>query len=152
MLSTKVMYAIGKDIQELIRSVMKSNEGINKKVGINTLVDSDIYNELYVHATNDGDLVFDFILNDYLIYIESGRRKGARIPPVEPIERWYRKKFGETPDNNTLWAIRKAISRDGIKARPFMAKVMDACDALYKSRWADDIFDEIIKQLNKFFS
>ena len=150
MLSTRVMYAIGKDIAKIVRMVMESNVGINSKVGVNTLSNSQIYNELSVIATNDGDLVFDLMLNDYLVYIESGRRKGARIPPVEPIERWCRQN-GIPTDNNTLWAIRKAISRDGIKARPFMSYVFEEIDREWGS-WADEIFNTIISEIDKFFN
>ena len=150
MLGTKVMYAIGKDIAKIVRTVMESNVGINSKVGVNTLSNSNLYNDLSVIATNDGDLVFDLMLNDYLTFIESGRRKGAKMPPVEPIIRWCRQK-GIPTDNSTVYLIRTAISRDGIKARPFMVHVFEEIDREWDS-WADEIFNLIMDEIDKFFN
>ena len=150
MLGTKVMYAIGKDIAKIVRTVMESNVGINPKVGVNTLSNSNLYNDLSVIATNDGDLVFDLMLNDYLTFIESGRRKGAKMPPVEPIIRWCRQK-GISTDNSTVYLIRRAISRDGIKARPFMVHVFEEIDREWDS-WADEIFKLIMEEIDKFFN
>ena len=148
---TRVMYAFGKDIAALVRMVMDSNVGVNQKVGRNTLSDSDIYRTLSVRATNDGDLVMDIVLNDYIQYIESGRRKGAKFPPVEPIVRWCKEK-GIPSDNSTIFLIRRAIARDGIAPRPFMAKVFDELDRAWDNEWSDRLFDIIMETINKFFN
>ena len=148
---TRIMQEFGNDIAKLVRMVMESNVGINGKVGKNTLKDSDIYRELSVYATSDGDLVMDIMLNDYIQYIENGRRKGAKMPPVEPIVRWCREK-GIPTDNSTIFLIRRAISRDGIEPRPIMAKVFEEMDNKWDNGWADRLFDVIMEQLNKFFS
>lgn len=140
-----------KDIMMLVRAVMESEALINVKVGRNTIIGSDIYNNLLVKATNDGDLVFDILLNDYLTYIESGRRKGAKFPPVEPIVKWARK-HGIPTDNSTIFLIRRAISRDGIAPRPFMDKVFADIDYAWDKDWADELFDEIMKLINDFFN
>lgn len=148
---TRVMYAFGKDIAALVRMVMDSNVGVNQKVGRNTLSDSDIYRTLSVRATNDGDLVMDIVLNDYIQYIESGRRKGAKFPPVEPIVRWCKEK-GIPSDNSTIFLIRRAIARDGIAPRPIMAKVFDELDRAWDNEWSDKLFDIIMETINKFFN
>lgn len=135
---SKIVMEFSKDIMDIVRVVMESN------------IDSDSYKNLQVIAKNDGDLVFDIILNDYLEFIESGRRKGADMPPVEPIIRWARSK-GIPTDNSTIFLIRRAISRDGIAPRPFMATVMEQID-LDMPNWYDKIFDEITKLINDFFN
>lgn len=145
------MYEFGKDIAKIVRMVMESNVGINSKTGGNTLSNSDIYKQLSVISTSDGDLVFDIMLNDYITYIESGRRKGAKMPPVEPIVRWARK-HGIPTDNSTIYLIRRAISRDGIQARPIMAKVFEELDRAWEGEWSDRLFKIIIEQLDKFFN
>ena len=139
-----------KDLMQLVRMVMESNVGINVKTGSNTLINSQIYNTLSVKATNNGDLIFDIILNDYLVYIENGRRKGAKMPPVEPIVRWAKSK-GIPTDNSTIYLIRRAIARDGIKARPFMAHVMEEMDREWNGL-ADEIFNVIMEETDKFFN
>ena len=135
---SKIVMEFSKDIMDIVRAVMESNIG------------SDSYKNLKVIAKNDGDLVFDIILNDYLEFIESGRRKGADMPPVEPIIEWA-KKHGIPTDNSTIFLIRRAISRDGIAPRPFMATVMEQID-LNMPNWYDKIFDEITKLINDFFN
>ena len=147
---SKLVMEFSKDIMDLVRVVMESNLLDNRKVGRNTIIGSDIYKTLQVKPTNDGDLIFDIILNDYLTFIESGRRKGAKFPPVEPIVRWARSR-GIPTDNSTIYLIRRAISRDGIAPRPFMATVMEQID-LNMENWYDKLFEEIIKLINEFFN
>lgn len=141
----KIVMEFTKDIMKLVQAVMDGQEFSNDKIG------SDIYKNLQVNATNDGDLVFDIILNDYLKFIESGRRKGADMPPVEPIIKWA-KKHGIPTDNGTIYLIRRAISRDGIAPRPFMDKVFADIDDVWDKNWADELFDEIMRMINDFFN
>ena len=147
----KIVMEFSKDLMTIVRMVMSSNQGINQKVGRNTLVDSKLYNTLSVRATNDGDLIFDIILNDYLRYIESGRRAGAKFPPVEPIVRWCKSK-GISIDNSTIFLIRRAISRDGIRPRPIMQYVFDEIDREWNDGLADEIFNKIMEEIDKFFN
>ena len=147
----KIVMEFSKDLMQLVRMVMESNVGINHKTGSNTLINSNIYKTLQVHATNNGDLIFDIILNDYLTYIESGRRKGAKMPPVEPIVRWARSK-GIPTDNSTIYLIRRAISRDGIRPRPIMQYVFEGVEDEWNDRLADELFNKIIEEISKFFN
>lgn len=141
----KIVMEFTKDIMQLVNAVMEGQDLASNKVS------SDIYKNLQVKATNDGDLVFDIILNDYLKFIESGRRKGAKMPPVEPIINWA-KKHGIPTDNGTIYLIRRAISRDGIAPRPFMDKVFADIDYVWDKDWADELFDEIMRMINDFFN
>ena len=148
---SKIVMEFSKDLMTLVRMVMESNVGINQKVGRNTLTSSEIYKTLSVKATNDGDLVFDIILNDYLTFIESGRRKGAKFPPVEPIVRWAKSR-GIPTDNSTIYLIRRAISRDGIKPRPIMQYVLEEVDKEWNDGLADKLFEKIIEVIDNFFN
>jgi hypothetical protein len=147
---SKIVVEFSKDLMELVRMVMESNVGINTKVGENTLVGSDIYKTLSVKATNDGDLIFDIVLNDYIQFIESGRRKGAKFPPIEPIVRWAKKK-GIPTDNSTIFLIRRAISREGIRPRPIMAYVFEEVDREWDTNLSDKLFDKIMEEIDNFF-
>lgn len=147
----KVIKAIANDILSIARMILESNNLINEKVGRNTIApDSELYKTLQVKATNDGDIVFDLMLNDYLVFIESGRRAGAKFPPVEPIVKWARKR-GIPTDNSTIYLIRRAISRDGIRPRPFMSYIFEELDERWDDNWADSIFDKIMEQIDNFF-
>ena len=141
----KIVMEFTKDIMQLVHAAMDGQDLASNKSG------SGIYKNLQVKATNDGDLVFDIILNDYLTFIESGRRKGADMPPVKPIVEWA-KKHGIPTDNGTIYLIRRAISRDGIAPRPFMDKVFADIDYVWDKDWADELFDEIMRMINDFFN
>ena len=141
----KIVTEFTKDIMQLVHAVMDGQDLDSNKSS------SGIYKNLQVKATNDGDLVFDIILNDYLTFIESGRRKGADMPPVKPIIEWA-KKHGIPTDNGTIYLIRRAISRDGIAPRPFMDKVFEDIDNVWDKNWADELFDEIMRMINDFFN
>ncbi len=147
----KIVMEFSKDLMQLVRMVMESNVGINQKVGRNTLTSSQIYKTLSVKATNDGDLIFDIVLNDYITFIESGRRKGAKFPPVEPIVRWARSR-GIPTDNSTIFLIRRAISRDGIKPRPIMQYVFEEVDREWDEQLADELFNKIMEMIDNFFN
>ena len=146
-----IIMEFSKDLMTLVRMVMDSNIGINSKTGSNTLTNSDIYRTLSVRATNDGDLIFDIILNDYLVYIENGRRKGAKFPPIAPIVEWCKRK-GIPTDNSTVFLIRRAISRDGIRPRPFLAKVFEEVDREWNDNIADNLFNKIMEEIDKWFN
>ena len=100
----------------------------------------------------DGDLVFDLMLNDYLVYIEGGRRIGAKFPPIKPIVEWAKRR-GIPTDNSTIFLIRRAISRDGIRPRPFMEFIFEEMDEFWNSgEWSDKIFDKIMEKIDNFFN
>ena len=146
----EVAGVIAKDVVSLIRQVMEGETGINRKVGINTLKDSELFKS--VRASASGDIVIDLLLNDYIIYVESGRRKGAKMPPPDAIASWCKRK-GLPSDNNTVWAICKAISRDGIAPRPVIATAFDLMDSdEWSGRWLDMVFEEITKVLDNYFN
>lgn len=139
------------DIMSIIQYVMDSEAGINNKAGHNTLKDSRIYRDLQVKARDNGDVLMDIILNDYIIYIESGRRPNSKFPPVEPIVEWCRRK-GLPTDNGTVFLIRRAIARDGIRPRPILDKVFEYIDQHWDRRWADKLFNAITEELDRYFN
>lgn len=146
--------ALAKEFEDMVRYVMDSEAGINHKVGFNTLSNSNIYRDLMSSGMLSPDgLIVNVFLNDYIYYIENGRRKGAKMPPVEPIVRWARSR-GISTDNSTIFLIRRAISRDGIKGRPIMERVLELMDEnmVNDGGWLDRIFEQIIKNVDEFFN
>jgi hypothetical protein len=51
--------------------------------------------------------------------IENGRRKGARMPPTQPIALWAVRKLGLSTGEaqRVAWVIARGISRKGITAK-----------------------------------
>ena len=145
-----VLQAMAEDFVRYIRTVMDSDAGINRKVGMNTLSTSRIYDQLQSKVEQGGSAVVSMLLNDYVVYIENGRRPGGKFPPVKPILDWCKRK-GLPTDNSTVFLIRRAIARDGISPRPIMGKVFDMIDETMPDR-LDELFEAITKLLDEFFN
>lgn len=64
----------------------------------------------------------------YATFVENGRKKGAPMPPSEPIEKWMKAKGIPI---EALWPIRKKIKENGIVAKPFFHYFTDKIDKLY---------------------
>ena len=146
--------AFAEDVMNITADIMASNIMVNKK-GINTIApDSKIFKEMYAKAS--GNIVIELLLNDYVQYIESGRRKSTKAkkvapPPIEAIRKWAKNKLGKE-DNLTIYKIRSAIVRDGIKPRPFMYKVLETIDKKWDGEWSSELFQELTKIIDEFFN
>lgn len=148
----KIVKELAKSFLEAFRTILSTNVGMNPKSGTNTLKDSNLSRNVKTATLeNETDIIAELLVNDYIQYIESGRRKGAKFPPVAPIVKWCRKN-GIPTDNSTVFLIRRAISRDGIAARPIMTHVYTIMDNEMEQQYYDKIFDSIIVELNKFFN
>ena len=97
----------------------------NKKVATGALLNSIRYK-----VTNRGTIVFNY--NETGKYVESGRRRGARFPPINSIKKWItakgikgRSKDGRFISNNSLaFLIARGISENGIKPLKFMSEAI----------------------------
>lgn len=158
---SRVAKIIENDIISIVREIMSSDAMKNHK-GKNTIApDSDLFKEIKTKVRNDGDIVFDLMLNAYIKYVEDGRRpygkilKGEKLrkkfPPIQPIIQWAQKK-GIPTDNNTIYAIRYYITSEGIKPRPIMAKVFERMDKVWENEWSDRIYNEIISEIENWFN
>lgn len=143
---------IADEVVAIVRAVLDSPAGINVKVNRNTLGKdkSRLYDDVVANLLASEDIVVSLLVNDYIKFIESGRRAGAKLPPFQPIYEWCKRK-GLPSDNSTVWAICKAISRDGIAPRPIMSNVLSIIDNRWDNEWSDSIFEEITKELDKIF-
>lgn len=141
---------IAEEARAMVLAVLSSEKGINRKVGVNTLVDSNLYNELGCD-TDDFEVV-SLLVNDYIQYIESGRKPGS-YPPPNVIAEWCQSK-GIPSDNGTVYLICRSIYENGIPARP----IFDGADGVWElvdrhwEEWADMVFNTLTEQLDEFFN
>lgn len=141
---------IAEEVKAIMMAVLASEKGVNKKVGVNTLIDSNLFNELGV-ATEDFEVV-SLLVNDYIQYIESGRNPGT-YPPPNVIAEWCQRK-GLPSDNSTVYLICRSIYENGIPARP----IFDGTDGVWEKidaaweEWADMVFATLTEQLDEFFN
>lgn len=147
---TSLAKAFAEDVMTITADIMASSMLVNDKVGRNTIApDSNIFKEMYAKAS--GNIVIQLLLNDYVQYIESGRKAGSKFPPIQPIVQWAKKR-GIPTDNSTIFLIRRAIAEDGIRPRPFMYKVLETIDKKWEGEWSSELFNELTKIIDEFFN
>lgn len=147
---TLLAKAFAEDVMNITADIMASSMLVNDKVGRNTIApDSNIFKEMYAKAS--GNIVIQLLLNDYVQYIESGRKAGSKFPPIQPIVQWAKKR-GIPTDNSTIFLIRRAIAEDGIRPRPFMYKVFETIDKKWEGEWSSELFNELTKIIDEFFN
>ena len=132
----KIYKSIQEDIQDIFQQALKN---VN-------LEDSNLYKDLKVEVNENSD-IFKVLYNDYLEYIESGRKPKAKKVPIKNIIEWCKRK-GIGSDNNTAYAIQQSIYMKGIKPKYILSNVDKTLDLTFFKKWSDDIFQEIIKKIN----
>lgn len=136
------------EILTLFRLILESEHGINEKVGRNTLADSNLHDEANIQSDRIED--YNLFYNDYLEYIENGRKPFAKKVPVQALIQWARRK-NIPDDSSTIYAIRESIFQKGIKARPILQYFEQELDELFDNDLSDRIFDTITKKLDNIF-
>lgn len=136
-MTTKVMKILQDELYIILEYTMKANK----------LGGSDLLDDSRINIQNN---FFLLIFPDYIEYINSGRRAGAKMPPSDAIIQWCREK-GIPTDNNTIWRIRQGIAKQGIAARPVLDQIFDLAENEWMTDWADRVFKEIIEELVEWF-
>ena len=153
----KIMKEITEDILKGAREIMSSDIGIKQKVGKNTLVGSNLYNQIkWNFQQNDDNIVIDLFFNHYIEFIESGRmpKKGKR-PPVFEIAKWLRRKHIVSSNENIMkvaYAVSYAIWRDGYKSRKIIEALDKYVDSNFDEKYADMIFNALFQEVDDYFS
>ena len=147
---------IAQDIVRAAREVMASSVGINDKVGKNTLVDSDLSKQIDWKIDFSGErVIIDTLFNYYIQFIEEGRKpQTGKMPPEDAIIKWMRRKHIVSSNKNirsVAFLIRRAIWRAGYNARPVLKTLSDNVDDLWETKWADQLFDALIKDITEYF-
>jgi len=108
------------DINKITKTVLATIRMIMRKAGI------AIHGNRKFPVTFAGDSI-TISLPDYYLYIDKGRKAGAKMPPVKFIAIWIKRKKLPIPDGMDIvslaWAISKSIAKNGIKPRPFLDTV-----------------------------
>ena len=149
----KVVEEISRDIVALAQFVLDNDSiGMNSKTGKNTLKDSLLIKDVdsRVSFGSSGDnAVIEVLFNNYIDYIEKGRRPGT-MPPVSALKEWAQSR-GIPTDNGTLFAIANAIKRDGIEGRPILATLEHRIEDSFENDWYDKLFEAMASELTKYF-
>lgn len=114
-----------------------------------TIASGDLIKSLNVEIeqTSDG-IIISLASNDYITYIEKGRKRG-KYAPVSDLQRWVRAKGIATDEKRVksiAFAINNKIKKEGIKPRPVLENAYSSGLPLY-----DRIIDQVLeKDLTKY--
>jgi hypothetical protein len=93
----------------------KSNLRRKKKLATGVLYDSITY----TIDRKTGNFQFEYAAHGE--FVEKGRRRGAKMPPIKPIEKWIKSRGLDL----NAFAVAKSIQKKGIKPYPFITNEVD---------------------------
>ncbi len=141
-IDTKLANEFGKDYVKVLVSLLKNNRPY-AKVASGSLVNSVNYR---LQDTAEGVRVI-LLANDYLKWVDEGRRPGT-YPPIQAIQRWVTIKG---IPKEAAWAIRKNIFKFGIKPTRVLAKTRVTLETnrTYSQKYERMIVDQLTKNIEK---
>lgn len=146
-LANKIAKQLSREIMYVWRQLMSSDYSVNVKS--NTTLE---FTNLDVQAKiEENDFTFNLFYNDYLEYIESGRKPKARKVPIMAIISWMKRNF-ISDDVRVAYAIRESIYQLGIPARPLLQPFGNMLDKRFEEKLYDYIFNTITEKLDNFFN
>jgi hypothetical protein len=116
----------------------------------NKIATGNLYESITFDVKPDGTV--DFYYDDAGDFVESGRRKGARFPPMTKIKQWiqvkglaqWRNKKGRFISRDSqAFLIARGISKNGIKPFPFFTDPFDEAMKSYEYILEEAIVDDI---------
>jgi hypothetical protein len=104
---------------------------------------------------NKDGFVITLNSNDYLIFIEKGRKPG-KYAPIKALQKWVRaKKLAQQPKevNSIAWAVNNKIKREGIAPKNVVTnafnKSLPMFDKLIKTTLDEDLQKYLTQEFNK---
>ena len=151
-LANQIAKQITREILIVWRQLMASDYAVNKRGsrrsgGRVTLEFSNLDNEAKIE---ENDFKFNLFYNDYLQYIESGRKVGETPIPIRVLIDWIKRKHISN-DVRVAYAIRESIYQLGIPARPLLEPFGNMLDERFETRIYEYIFETITEKLDKYF-
>jgi hypothetical protein len=139
----------GRDYVKVLVSLLKNNRPY-AKVASGSLINSINYR---LQDTANGINVI-LLANDYLKYVDEGRRPSTNPdskPPIQAIQRWASIKG---IPQEAAWAIRNNIWRFGIKPTRVLAKTRFKLETnrTYAQKYERMIVDKLTKDIEKEWS
>jgi hypothetical protein len=90
-------------------------------------------------------VIFEGIAPEHYIFVDAGRRVGAKPPPVKPIQSWIDKKGLDL----NAFAVAKSISKKGIKATKIYTNAVKDFEKGLADELGKDLVTDITKEINK---
>jgi hypothetical protein len=138
----KLANEFGKDYVKVMVGLLKGNKPF-PKVASGSLINSINYR---LQDTANGINVI-LLANDYLQYVDRGRKPGT-YPPIRAIQKWVSIKG---LPKEAAWAIRQNIYKFGIKPTNVIRKTQNIMDITRNAnrKYEQRMVDNIVKVIEK---
>ena len=137
----KVLHAIAEDILSLAHLILDENG----------LKNSALKDDVRCAVEVSGNPIITILFNDYVEYIENGRKPDSgEAPPISDLREWAQRK-GLSSTNDVLYAVAETIKKQGIAPRPVLAVLEQQIEESFSNEWADQLFEAILEELEAFF-
>lgn len=139
-ISPELYIALGDQLKNNLVQELRRTKAIASGDLINSL-------KIDVEKTDDGAII-SLAGNDYITFIEKGRKRG-KYAPLKPLEKWVRAKGIATDQKKVTsiaFAINNKIKREGIKPRPILENTFNNNLPMYDKI----VSDALDKDLNKY--
>lgn len=135
------------DIQKaIIKDLNKSTQVILNKSKVDK--DSDLFKSISWEFNNGH---FILIANDYYQYVDAGRKKGSKQPPINEILMWMKdnniKPKGKMTTGALAFVIARSIKLSGIKGKNYSDKVVDVSTDIIAEELATDLSELIVDEI-----
>ena len=146
----KAIDSFGKEYVESVGDILRKADKIASKQLIKSLKHK-------VFKTGFGtSYTLKLISAIHMKYVESGRRAGAKPPPVAPIKQWIKDKGIGLPEG-AAYGVAKNIGKRGIKPLNVRQKAFEDVQKSIEYRrfednvgdWVDDLIADKIKGFSK---
>lgn len=138
----RVLNTIAEDILSLAHLILDENG----------LKNSALREDARCTVEASGNPVISVVFNDYINYIESGRKPDSgSVPPISALRDWAQRK-GIPTTNDVLYAIAETIRRQGMAPRPILAMLEQEIEKSFENEWADRLFEAVVNELQVFFN
>lgn len=137
-------------LDDIQKAIIKDLEASTKATLIQAKVDkqSDLVKSVDWQFKNG---MFVLITNDYYPYVDEGRRRGSKQPPVKDILQWMKdnsiRPRGGMTMNQLAFVIARSIKLDGIKPKNFGDKVVDLSTDIIAEDIATDLSEIIVNEI-----
>lgn len=138
----KVLNAMAEDILSLVHLILDKNG----------LKNSALRDDARCAVEDLSNPVITVFFNDYVEYIENGRKANSgEVPPISALREWAHRK-GIPATNDILYAIAETIKKQGMAPRTVLAMLEQQIDNSFSNEWSDQLFGAIMEELEVFFN
>ena len=138
----KVLNAMAEDILSLAHLILDENG----------LKNSALRDDVRCIVERSDNPIITILFNDYVEYIENGRKPNSgEAPPISDLREWAQRK-GIPATNDVLYAIAETIKKQGMAPRPVLAVLEQQIEDSFSNEWADQLFESIMEELEAFLT